>query len=214
MAKSAKIRLLLVDDHEVVRVGLKTLLSKDPNVLVVGSVGTAAQAVAEAARRRPDLVLMDVRLPDGNGINVCRDIRKMHPETKVLFLSSYADDGAIVATVTAGANGFLLKEIDAEGLVRSIKSAMAGQSILHPVATQRMQMRLSTAAEAHHVELLSYQEQRVLELVAKGLTNKEIAAALALSPKTIKNYVSNLYEKLHVTRRSEAAALYVRHSTE
>jgi len=213
MAKN-KIRLLLVDDHEVVRVGLKTLLSKDPHIFVVGSVGNAAQAVTDAARLRPDLVLMDVRLPDGNGINVCREIRKILPDTKVLFLSSYADDSAIIATITAGADGFLLKEIDGEGLVRSIKSAMAGQSILHPVATQRMQMKLSSEAEAHKIELLSYQEHRVLELVAKGLTNKEIASSLALSPKTIKNYVSHLYEKLNVTRRSEAAALFVRHTSQ
>jgi two-component system response regulator DevR len=209
------IRLLLVDDHKVVRVGLRTLLSDSDRIRVVGEAGTIEAAVTEAARLQPDLVLMDVRLPDGSGIEACREIRTARPETRVLFLTSFADDDAILATIFAGADGYLLKEIDEEGLIRAIETVAGGQSILDPALTKRMLIRMKSLAEpaaASKQEELSPQEQKVLALVAEGQTNKEIASALGLSDKTVRNYLSNIFQKLQVSRRSQAAALYARRS--
>jgi DNA-binding NarL/FixJ family response regulator len=207
------IRLLLVDDHKVVRSGLKALLADTVNVDVIGEVGTAAEAVTEAARLKPDIVLMDVRLPDGSGIDACREIRTSRPETRVLFLTSFADEDAIFATIFAGADGYLLKEIDEEGLIRAIETVAGGQSILDPTITQRVLARMkaySAQATERKGEQVSPQEQKVLALVAEGQTNKEIAAALGLSDKTVRNYLSNIFQKLQITRRSQAAALYAR----
>jgi two-component system response regulator DevR len=209
------IRLLLVDDHKVVRSGLKALLSDTANVDVIGEAGTAAEAVIEAARLKPDIVLMDVRLPDGSGIDACREIRTARPETRVLFLTSFADEDAIFATIFAGADGYLLKEIDEDGLIRAIETVAGGRSILDPSITQRVLARMkaySVQATEQKGEQLSPQEQRVLALVAEGQTNKEIAAALGLSDKTVRNYLSNIFQKLQITRRSQAAALYARRS--
>lgn len=205
-------KLLLVDDHEVVRLGLRTILGRDPSIQVVGEAGTMAAAVEECLRLMPDLVLMDVRLPDGSGVEACREIRSARPQTRVIFLTSYADEDAVLATIAAGADGYLLKEIDGEGLLRAIKTVVGGQSILDPAITQRVlrQMQsLSRVADDESPEL-SAQEQRVVALVAEGKTNKEIAAALGLSDKTVKNYLANVFQKLHVTRRSQAAAYFVR----
>jgi two-component system, NarL family, response regulator DevR len=213
--ESKAIRLLLVDDHTVVRSGLKALLSDAANVDVVGEAGTAAEAVTEAARLRPDVVLMDVRLPDGSGIDACREIRTARPETHVLFLTSFADEDAIFATIFAGADGYLLKEIDEDGLIRAIETVGGGRSILDPSITQRVLARMkaqSVQATEQKGEQLSPQEQKVLALVAEGQTNKEIAAALGLSDKTVRNYLSNIFQKLQITRRSQAAALYARRS--
>jgi two-component system response regulator DevR len=209
------IRLLLVDDHKVVRSGLKALLADTANVDVIGEAGTAAEAVTEAARLKPDIVLMDVRLPDGSGIDACREIRTARPETRVLFLTSFADEDAIFATIFAGADGYLLKEIDEDGLIRAIETVAGGRSILDPSITQRVLARMkahAVQATEQKGEQLSPQEQKVLVLVAEGQTNKEIAAALGLSDKTVRNYLSNIFQKLQITRRSQAAALYARRS--
>ena len=207
------IRLLLVDDHKVVRSGVKALLSGTGNIDVVGEAGTAADAVSVAARLKPDLVLMDVRLPDGSGIDACREIRTARPETRVLFLTSFADSDAVLATILAGADGYLLKEIDEDGLIRAIETVAAGRSILDPSVTQRVLARIkdqaSMAGEQKGADL-SPQEQKVVALVAEGQTNKEIAVALGLSDKTVRNYLSNIFQKLQVNRRSKAAALYAR----
>ena len=207
------IRLLLVDDHKVVRSGVKALLSGTGNIDVVGEAGTVADAVSVAARLKPDLVLMDVRLPDGSGIDACREIRTARPETRVLFLTSFADDDAVLATILAGAAGYLLKEIDEDALIRAIETVAAGRSILDPSVTQRVLTRIkdqaSTVGEQKDAEL-SPQEQKVVALVAEGRTNKEIAVALGLSDKTVRNYLSNIFQKLQVSRRSQAAALYAR----
>jgi DNA-binding NarL/FixJ family response regulator len=207
------IRLLLVDDHKVVRVGLRTLLSASDRIQVIGEAGTMESAITEAARLKPDIVLMDVRLPDGSGIEACREIRTARPETRVLFLTSFADDDAVLATMFAGADGYLLKEIDEKGLLRAIETVAAGQSILDPAMTKRMLVRMKSLTEpavASKQEELSPQEQKVLALVAEGQTNKEIASALGLSDKTVRNYLSNIFQKLQVSRRSQAAALYAR----
>jgi two-component system, NarL family, response regulator DevR len=212
--KTHKIRLLLVDDHQVVRVGLRTLLNKDPTIHIVGEAGTAADALSQAIRLKPDLVLMDVRLPDGTGIEACREIRSHCPRTRVLFLTSYADHDAVIATITAGADGYLLKEIDLEGLLRSIKSVMSGQSILDMSAAQQVHSWLASKSQDVKLSQLSCQEQKVLALIAEGLTNKEIGSSLGLSYKTIKNYVSNIFDKLEVSRRSQATALFLKHPSE
>jgi DNA-binding NarL/FixJ family response regulator len=207
------VRLLLVDDHEVLRIGLRTLFSEAGGFRVVGEAGTMAAAVAEAARSNPHVVLMDVRLPDGSGIEACRTIRAQHPETRVIFLTSFADDEAVLASVLAGADGFLLKEVGSDELLRAVRTVAGGQSVLDPTVTQRVLARLKTlsspAAEAK-TDDLSPQEQRVLALVAEGKTNKEIAASLHLSDKTIGHYLENVFQKLQVTRRSQAAAMYAR----
>jgi len=210
------IRLVLVDDHEVVRIGLRTLLDRTGIIQVVGEAGTAAEGVAETIRLKPDVVLMDVRLPDGTGIDACRDIRTACSDTRVIFLTSFADDDAVLAAVFGGADGYLLKEIGGETLIHSIQSVARGRSILDPAVTQPLLARMraaSTQTAEGHPEPITPQEQRVLALVADGKTNKEIAAALGLSDKTVKNYLSHVYKKLQLTRRSQAAAFYVRSSS-
>jgi DNA-binding NarL/FixJ family response regulator len=211
-ATAKKIRLLLVDDHEVVRLGLRTLFEKSGSIEVVGEAGSAKDAVSEAHRLRPAVVLMDLRLPDASGITACRDILSRAPETRVLFLTSYSDDDAVRATVLAGAAGYLLKEIGRQALIDGIHAVAAGQSILDPRVTQTVMNQLTEGAKpkADGDEELSPQERRVLAHVVEGKTNKQIAAALGLSDKTIKNYLSNAFQKLHVTRRSHAAVLFSR----
>lgn len=209
------IRLLIVDDHKVVRLGLHTLLSRHEGIEVVGEAGTVASAVQETARLLPDVVLMDVRLPDGNGFEACRQIRRSQIETRVLFLTSFADEEIVLESIDAGGDGYLLKEIDEENLVRAVRSVAAGQSILDPAVTRRVLERAKSADTApakDKLDTLSPQERRVLALVAEGKTNKEIGLALGLSDKTVKNYLSNMLDKLQLTRRSQAAAFYVQHS--
>jgi two-component system response regulator DevR len=213
--ETGPIRLLLVDDHKVVRVGLRTLLGGTDRIQVVGEAETMASAITEAARLQPDVVLMDVRLPDGSGIEACREIRAARPETRVLFLTSFADDDAVMATIFAGADGYLLKEIDEETLVRAIETVAEGRSILDSAMAQRMLARMkehSAPPAESKTESLSPQEQKVLALLAEGQTNKEIAAMLGLSDKTVRNYLSNIFQKLQVSRRSQAAAIYARRS--
>jgi two-component system response regulator DevR len=205
------VRLLLVDDHEIVRIGLRTLFARAPDIEVVGEAATAEGAVAEAVRTQPDVVLMDVRLPDGCGVDACREIVASCHETRVLFLTSYDDDEAMLAAVFAGTHGYLFKEIDGDALLRAVKCVAAGQSILDPTATRTLMDRLQSLSVSG-ADSLSSQESRVLALVAQGKTNKEIAAALDLSDKTIKNYLSTVFQKLRVTRRAEAAAIFAKRS--
>ena len=212
-AKKKPIRLLLVDDHQVVRVGLRTVLHNRQGITVVGEAGSKAEAVREAKRLKPDVILMDVRLPDGSGVEAAREILSMHPTTRVLFLTSYADDDSILASVLAGAQGYFLKNIDSNELIRSIRVVSTGQSLLDPVYTQRALNWLKAGPDQGspvRKKTLAPQEERVLALVAEGLTNKEIGAALQLSDKTVKNYLSNVFEKLHVSRRAQAATFYVK----
>ena len=213
--ETSSIRLLLVDDHEIVRMGLRALFNRSEGIEVVGEAGNVASAVAEATRLKPDVILMDVRLPDGSGVEACRDILAACPDTRVLYLTSYQDDEAMLAAVFAGAHGFLQKEIGGDSLVRAVKEVALGQSILDPAATRVIieQMRLLSAPDAaYEGDPLSPQEQRVLALVAQGKTNKEIAAVLGLSDKTVKNYLSHIFQKLRVSRRSQAAVIFSQRS--
>ncbi|HKN86597.1 MAG TPA: response regulator transcription factor [Nitrospiraceae bacterium] len=210
------IRLLMVDDHEVLRLGLRTLFSEAGGFDVVGEAGTMAEAISKAGALDPDVVLMDVRLPDGSGVEACREIRTQRPQTRVLFLTSYADDDAVLATIVAGAHGFLLKEVGSDELLHAVRAVANGQSILDPAVTQRVLTRVQTLSNATSStepkgEALSPQERRVLALVAEGKTNKEIAVALNLSEKTVGNYLSNVFQKLNITRRSQAAVYFTRH---
>ncbi len=209
------VRMVIVDDHRVVRSGLAALLGRHPWIAVVGEAGSVAEAVRETVRLRPDIVLMDVRLPDGKGYDACREIRRQVPETRVLFLTSFADEEVVLESLDAGGDGYLLKEIDEEALLGGIREVAAGRSILDPAVTRKVleRARQPHAQTAHEKwESLSTQERRVLALVAEGKTNKEIATALDLSDKTVKNYLSNLLDKLQFTRRSQAAAFHVQYS--
>ena len=191
-----------MDDHEVVRAGLRALLAGIEGMEIVGEAGTVAEAVSEAARLAPEVILMDLRLPDGTGIDACREILSSAPRTRILFVTSYSDDQAVMSTVLAGAAGYVLKDIDHRTLVAAIRDAAAGRAILDPRITDPV------ASRVPKTDALSAQEQRVLALVVEGKTNKEIAAALGLSDKTVKNYLSNAFQKLGVSRRAQAAALF------
>lgn len=205
------IRLMIVDDSEVVRVGLAAVLSQDPDLELVGQASTSEDAVALAARIEPDLVLLDVRIPEAGGIEAGRQILEALPNTRVLFLSAFADDELVRAAILIGANGYLLKEIDAELLIESIKRVAAGESLLDAGVRRGVlewvMRSVSTPATSAKTRLTP-QEQRIVALVAEGKTNKEIAAILDLSPKTVKNYLHNVFEKLGIQRRSQAAALH------
>lgn len=207
-----RIRLLIVDDHKVVRLGLTTLFSRHRGVHIVGDVGTMAEAVEAAQRLNPDVVLMDVRLPDGSGIDACREIRTACPATHVLFLTSFGDDDAMLATVLAGASGFLLKQADEGGVIHAVETVAGGQSIMDPAVTHALlqRMRFSGQKSSGSSGVLSPQEKRVMTLVVDGKTNKEIAFEMGLSEKTVKNYLSNIFQKMQVTRRSQAAVLFER----
>ena len=209
------VRVLIVDDHEVVRVGLQTVLSREDSLDVVGEAATATDAVAESCRLKPDVVLMDVRLSGGSGVEACRAIRESCLATRVLFLSSYQDDEAVLAAIVGGASGYLLKEVNVEGLLRAIHAVAQGQSILDPAITQPLLTRVRLQKEGTfepQLTTLSSQQQRVLALVAEGKTNKEIGSSLELSDKTVKNYIRFIFQKLKVTRRAQAAAFFIRDS--
>lgn len=208
------LRLLLVDDHEVVRQGLAALLARRPAFQVVAEAGTVAEALAAARRFRPDLVIMDVRLPDGTGIEACRDIRAEMPEIRVVMLTSYPDEEAVLAAIMAGASGYLLKQIRGRDLVEALESVGRGASLLDPAVTERVLERVRRmAAGDGHDELaeLTSQERKILMLVAEGKTNREIAAQVFLSDKTVKNYVSSILSKLNLQRRAQAAAFVAKH---
>ncbi|UVT15922.1 MAG: response regulator transcription factor [Nitrospira sp.] len=211
--KTHTIRVLLVDDHEVIRVGLRTVLGQTQGVTVVGEAGTMAEAVQQTQKLKPDVVLMDVRLPDGSGVDACREILGVLPGTRVIFLTSYADDDSVLAAVLAGAHGYVLKEIDSPGLLEAIRSVARGQSILDSGVTERALRWLRGLHDLPATpgsDQLSSQEERVVALVAEGKTNKEIAVALGLSDKTVKNYLANVFQKLRITRRAQAAAFFVK----
>lgn len=211
--KPDMIRLLLVDDHEIVRVGLRMLLRHVPGVEVVGEAEDAASALSEAIRLRPDVVLMDVCLPDGSGVEVCREIRADCPDTKVLFLTAFADEEAVSATILAGANGYLLKQIGQKELVRAIVTVANGQSVLDPVVTEPILSRMravSSSEDQSGAKGLSIQEQRIVQLVAEGKTNKEIAVVLGISDKTVRNHLSRVFQRFELTSRAQAAVLFAR----
>jgi two-component system, NarL family, response regulator DevR len=206
---SKELRLLVVDDHEVVRQGLVALLDRKPGFQVVGEAGTVAESIAEVNRLRPDLVVMDVRLPDGSGVEACREIRAEHPETRVIMLTSYPDEEAVLSAIVAGASGYLLKQIRARDLVAALEAVGRGESLLDPAVTERVLERVRRIASGQHTDelaVLTPQEQKILLLVAEGKTNKEIAAEVFLSDKTVKNYVSSILSKLNLERRAQAAA--------
>jgi two-component system response regulator DevR len=208
------LRLLVVDDHEVVRQGLVALLDRREGFEVVAQAGTVAEAVAEAAKFEPDLVIMDVRLPDGSGIEACREIRAARPETRVIMLTSYPDEEAVLSAIIAGASGYLLKQILGRDLVTALESVGRGESLLDPAVTERVLQRVRAAATGSATDELAdltSQERKILLLVAEGMTNKEIAGQVFLSDKTVKNYVSSILSKLNLQRRTQAAAFVAKH---
>lgn len=211
------IEILIVDDSELVRAGLKTLLdaharTAGAHLRMVGEASTANSAVSETVRLKPDVVLMDIRLPDGSGLEACRKILASDPDTKVLILTSVIDDNLVYDAMSSGAHGYLLKEINAQGLCQAIVDVAAGKFILDPTVTTHVLNLVRSgntpSNEQDKLATLSAQERRVLALVAEGKTNKEIAESMALSDKTVKNYLSNIFEKLKISRRSQAAVLY------
>ncbi len=212
---TAPLRIMLVDDSQLVRHGIKTVLSaqSDPPMHVVAEAATLAEAVSECLRTKPDIVLLDIRLPDGSGIDACRKITAQLPHTRVIMLTSFSNDVFIYDAVTAGAHGYLMKEIDPAGLVQALNDVAAGRSILDADVTTRV-LRLirnrGTVDLGPDLGVLSHQERRVLSAVSEGLTNKQVGEKLALSENTVKNYLVNVFEKLNVKRRAQAAALYVR----
>lgn len=207
MPTDTPVKVLIVDDHEIVRKGLVMLISRQDDLIVAGEAGTAAQAVERARELSPDVVVLDIRLPDGSGVEACRDIRAENPDTKVLMLTYYSDEEAVMGSIMAGASGYLLKEIRSQEIVDAIKKIGAGQSLLDPMVTAGVLERIRNGNDADDGwNQLSNQEQRILEFIADGKTNREIAEEIHLSDKTVKNYVSNILGKLEVSRRSQAAA--------
>lgn len=207
---------MLVDDHEVVRRGLQLLLASADDLTVVAEAESVRDAVAEAARVQPDVIVMDVRLADGSGIEATREIRRSFPDIRVLMLTSLADDEAVFASILAGASGYVLKHIQGDALIRAIRAIGRGQSLLDAEVTSPILERLRKSKHLmgdEKLQRLSAQEGRILGLLARGKTNKEIGGALSLSEKTIKNYVSSILCKLGVTRRAEAAAYFVRRTS-
>jgi two-component system, NarL family, response regulator DevR len=205
--------VVVVDDHEVVRQGLVAMLDRRPGFQVVGEAGTVAEAIEITSRFQPDLVVMDVRLPDGSGIEACREIRANLPETRVMMLTSYPDEEAVLAAIVAGASGYLLKQVRARDLVAALEAVGRGESLLDPAVTgkvlERMR-RIATSDQPDELAALTHQERKILALVADGMTNKEIAAEIFLSDKTVKNYVSSILAKLNLERRAQAAAYVAR----
>lgn len=209
-----RVRLVLVDDSQVVRMGLRSLISTEPRVEIVGEAGSVATAVETCARLKPEVVLLDIRLPDGTGFDACRQILAKLPDTRVLVLTSVADETLVDEAIRAGAHGYLLKEIDGRGLLHAVFDVAEGKSILDPAVTARViqLVKGGTNASRDALAVLSPQERKVLALIAEGQTNKEVASGLGLAEKTVKNYLSNIFEKLHVSRRAQAAAMFVRES--
>ncbi len=210
-----KKNILLVDDHEVVRLGLKSLLEHNDQFDVVAEAGTAKEAVAMVEKHHPDVVLMDIRLPGSSGIDACEEITERWPDVRVVILTSYAEDEMLFSAIRAGASGYVLKQIGAEGLIAAIEAACRGEAILDPAVTQRVFQEVRKAVKEEEAAAfinLSQQEKNVLALVSEGKTNREIAAALFLGEGTVRNYVSSILSKLHVSNRAEAAAYSVEHN--
>jgi DNA-binding NarL/FixJ family response regulator len=208
------LRLLVVDDHEVVRQGLVALIDRREKFQVVAEAGTVEEALDAARRFQPDLVIMDVRLPDGSGIEACREIRAELPATRVVMLTSYPDEEAVLSAIIAGASGYLLKQVRARDLVNALEAVGRGESLLDPAVTEKVLERVRRIASGTYTDELAQltaQEQKILQLVAEGKTNKEIASEVFLSDKTVKNYVSSILSKLNLERRAQAAAFVARH---
>ncbi|MEV0802952.1 response regulator transcription factor [Kribbella sp. NPDC050281] len=209
------IRVFLLDDHEVVRLGLHQLLEDEPDIEVVGDASTAAEALARIPAVQPDVALLDVRLPDGDGVSVCREIRStMENPPACLMLTSYSDDEALFTAIMAGAAGYLLKQVHASDLVGAIRRLAAGESLLDPAMTQKVLERLRhpVVEEDPRYAALTEQERKILAEIAVGKTNRQIAQSLFLAEKTVKNYVSSLLRKLNVERRTEAAVFAIEHA--
>lgn len=208
------LRILVVDDHEVVRQGLVALLGRRDEFQVVAEAGSLSEALAATRRFVPDLVVMDVRLPDGSGIEACREIRSEYPEIKVVMLTSYPDEEAVLSAIIAGASGYLLKQVRGRDLVAALEAVGRGDSLLDPAVTERVLervRRVASGGERDDLADLTAQERKILMLVADGKTNKEIASEVFLSDKTVKNYVSSILAKLNLQRRAQAAAFVARH---
>jgi two-component system response regulator DevR len=206
-----KLRILLVDDHEVVRAGIKAMLDSQEDMTVVGEAGTAEDAVRRVGYDEPDVVVLDVRLPDASGVEACRDIRSRFPDVKVLMLTSFADEEAMMSAILAGASGYVLKRVKGNDLVEDIRKVGAGESLLDNDMTERLFERLRSGPnEDPLLSRLSKQERTIVTHIADGLTNKQIADEMFLAEKTVKNYVSNLLAKMGMSRRSEAAAYVAR----
>jgi len=208
-------RILLVDDHEVVRLGLRTLLEQQPDFEVVAEAATAREAVERTALHKPDVVVMDIRLKGGSGIDACQEITTSHPQVKVIMLTSYAEDEMLFAAIRAGASGYVLKQIGGDELINAIKTVGEGEALLDPSVTQRVFQEVRKAAreeEASAFSELTQQEMHVLQLVSEGRTNRQIAEQLFLGEGTVRNYVSSILSKLDVRNRAEAAAYAVEHN--
>jgi two-component system response regulator DevR len=211
---SRVLRLLIVDDHEVVRQGLVALLDRREGFQVVAEAGTVAEAIEQAHRLDPDIVVMDVRLPDGSGIEACREIRADLPNTRIVMLTSFPDEEAVLSAIVAGASGYLLKQVRARDLVAALEAVGRGESLLDPAVTEKVLdrvRRIATGTYTDELAQLTSQEQKILLLVAEGKTNKEIASEIFLSDKTVKNYVSSILSKLNLERRTQAAAFVAKH---
>ena len=204
------IRVFLVDDHELVRRGIAALLTAEPDIEVVGEAATAAQARGRILATRPDVAILDVRLPDGSGIDICRDVRSQNPDVKCLILTGYDDDEAIYAAVLAGAAGYVIKDVQGSGLIDSLRKVAAGAKLIHPSMSGRVVQRITDTHQADpRLESLSTREREILPLIAEGLTNREIGERLGLAEKTVKNYISGLLSKLGLQRRTQAAVLHL-----
>jgi DNA-binding NarL/FixJ family response regulator len=211
------LRLVLVDDHQVVRLGLRALLDGEPDITVVGEAGTAATAIEVVGQFQPDIVLMDIRLPDQSGIAACQQVRQRWPAVQVLMLTSFADEDLVLDAISAGAAGYVLKQVGTDDLLRAVRAVGRGDAVLDPAVTRQLLTRVRRAEhDAHGAAFrdLSERELAILALVAEGKTNAEIAAALFLSEKTARNHVSTILEKLDLTNRIEAATYAVRHHIE
>ena len=208
---AAEIRVFLLDDHEVVRRGVRELLEAEEDITVVGDAGTAEQALGRIPPTRPQVALLDVRLPDGNGMEVCREIRSRHPEIGCIMLTSFSDDEALMQAVVAGASGYLLKQIRGIDIVDAVRRVARGESLLDPSLIERLRVQFRTAPESdERLARLTNQERRILVLIADGLTNRQIGTEMHLAEKTVKNYVSNLLAKLGMERRTQAAVFAAR----
>lgn len=208
-----RIRVYILDDHEIVRRGITELLERGGDIVVVGESGSAREAARSLPDLRPDVAILDGRLPDGSGIDVCREVRSVDPGIKALILTSYDDDKALLAAVVAGASGYLLKQVRGNDLVDSVRRVASGQSMLDPATTALVLERIRRCPEEHDdLQALTPQQKRILDLVGEGLTNREIARRMVLSEKTVKNYVSSMLAKLGFTSRTQAAVFAARHS--
>ena len=211
MDDPADVTVFLLDDHEVVRRGLAELLGSQAGVRVVGEAATVAEALARLPAVHPDVAILDARLPDGSGIDVCRDIRSAMPDVRCLILTSYDDNDAVLAAIMAGASGYLLKDVRGAAIVQAVRDVAAGKSLLDPAVTERLFARLRRTPTDARYESLTEREREVLDLIAAGLTNREIAERLFLAEKTVKNYVSGLLAKLGMRSRTQAAVYGIQH---